>query len=315
MAGRESPKAESIRIRLNKTLRERGEDVQWALQRYAIERFLFRLGKSKHREKFVLKGATLFALWGGNLYRPTRDMDFTGYGIQTAEEAVACIQEVLETPVEEDGLQFESAALTAEPIRDDAEYHGFRIQFQATLGKSRIPMQIDIGFGNAIQPPPLDEDYPTLLGDAKPNIRSYPKEAVVAEKLHALVILGERNSRLKDFYDLCVLAQRFAFDSRRLSKAIAATFERRNTALQGPLPDGLTPRFYSDSARSGQWRTYLQRNGLPGAPGDFNAVGEILRNFLGPIWDELTNPRGMSGEWAPGGQWPWLKTDSAKILN
>lgn len=304
---RELPRAESIRQKLNNRLRERGEDVQFGLQRYAMERFLFRLGRSAQRDRFILKGASLFALWGGCLYRPTRDLDFTGYGLHTAEEALAGIREILETPVEEDGLRFQSDTLSTEPIRDEAEYHGFRIRFQAALGKSSIPMQIDIGFGDTIEPPPLNEEYPTLIGDARPLIRSYPKEAVVAEKLHALVILGERNSRLKDFYDLCVLASRFPFQSDRLSRGIAATFKRRNTPLVGPLPEGLAPRFYSDPARSKQWRIYLQRNSLPGAPGDFNAVGEMLRAFLGPIWNALANLNGEGGEWPPGGPWPWMR--------
>jgi hypothetical protein len=306
MRGAETSLAESIRQRLSNRLRERGEDVQFGLQRYAMERFLFRLGKSALRDRFVLKGASLFALWGGSLYRPTRDLDFTGYGIRTLEEAIAGIREILATPVEEDGLRFRPETLSGEPIRDDAEYHGFRIRFQGNLGKSRIPMQIDIGLGNSIEPPPRDEDYPTLLGDAKPRIRSYPQEAVVAEKLHALVILGERNSRLKDFYDLCVLARQFPFQSERLSRAITATFRRRNTALEGPPPEGLAPRFYAEPARANQWRAYLQRNSLPGAPEDFNAVGEILRAFLGPIWDALTNAKGNGGEWPPGGPWPWV---------
>ncbi len=307
MKDRDIPLAESLRQRLNNRLRERGEDVQFGLQRYAMERILFRLGKSVHRNRFVLKGASLFALWGGSLYRPTRDLDFTGYGISTMEEALAAIREILETLVDEDGLAFPSESLSAEPIRDEAEYQGFRIRFHGTLGHSRIPMQIDIGLGDDIEPPPLDEDYPTLLGDAKPNIRSYPKEAVVAEKLHALVILGERNSRLKDFYDLCILARQFPFESEQLSRGIISTFRRRKTQLQGSLPEGLAARFYSDPMRANQWRAYLNRNSLPGAPEDFNSVGEILRAFLTPIWNELTNHNGKGGKWPPGGPWPWTK--------
>ena len=217
-------RAESIRHRLRNRVRERGEDVQFALQRYAQERFLYRLGESAYRDRFILKGAMLFELWGGSLYRPTRDLDLTGYDSNDTEDVLAALRQVCATPGGGDELVFDSATLSAEPIRDDAEYHGVRIRFQASLGESRVQMQIDIGFANAIDPPPLDVEYPTLLDDPPPRVRAYPQEAVIAEKLHAMVVLGERNSRLKDFYDLFVLARQFPFDGARLAGAIAATF-------------------------------------------------------------------------------------------
>ena len=274
-------KAESIRQRLRNLLRERGEDVQFGLQRYATERFLYRLGASAHRERFVLKGAALFALWGGSLYRPTRDLDFTGYGSAEEESVLVALRDICLQPSATDELVFDPNTLSAEPIRDDSEYHGLRIRLAATLGTSRIPIQIDIGFGNAIEPSPQDSEYPTLLDDPAPSIRAYPPEAVVAEKLHAMVVLGERNSRYKDFYDLHVLAQQFRFDGERLARAIAATFERRLTQIDAALPTALTPRFFADEARAAQWRAYLTRNNLPGAPANLGDIGETLMGFLG----------------------------------
>jgi predicted nucleotidyltransferase component of viral defense system len=265
--------AESIRHRLRNLLRERGEDMQFGLQRYAIERFLYCLGASSHRDRFVLKGASLFALWGGSVYRPTRDLDFTGYGSADEADVLAALREICVLSSPSDELVFDTDTLHAEPIRDDSEYNGLRIRLAATLGTSRIPIQIDIGFGNAIEPPPQYADYPTLLDDPPPRIRTYPSEAVVAEKLHAMVVLGERNSRYKDFYDLHVLAGQFQFDGERLARAIAATFERRRTPIIAALPTALTARFYADEARTRQWRSYLTRNGLPGASADFDSVG------------------------------------------
>jgi Nucleotidyl transferase AbiEii toxin, Type IV TA system len=186
--------AESIRHRLRNLLRKRNEDMQFGLQRYAIERFLYRLGVSSHRDRFVLKGASLFALWGGSVYRPTRDLDFTGYGSADEADVLAALREIcMLSPADE--LIFDPDTLNAEPIRDDSEYHGLRIRLAATLGTSRIPIQIDIGFGNAVEPSPQYADYPTLLDDPKPRIRTYPPEAVIAEKLHAMVVLGERPRR------------------------------------------------------------------------------------------------------------------------
>jgi len=295
--------AESIRQRLRNRLRERGDDVQFGLQRYAVERFLYRLGESPHRERFVLKGATLFALWGGALYRATRDLDFTGYGSADQTEVLAALREVCEHPSPSDEILFDAETLNAEPIRDDSEYRGLRVRFEGRLGISRISIQIDIGFGNAICPPAAEVKYPTLLDDLAPRIRAYPPEAVIAEKLHAVAVLGERNSRFKDFYDLYVLAGQFDFDGAQLGRAVAATFECRRTPIDASLPAGLVPRFFADTARAAQWRTYLTRNALPGAPADFDAVGERLRGFLGPIWDALAARADLASHWQAGGSW------------
>lgn len=299
-------KAASIRQRLRNLLRERGEDMQFGLQRYATERFLYRLGISPHRERFVLKGAALFALWGGSLYRPTRDLDFTGYGSADEQDVLAALRDICQQPSATDELVFDSDTLSAEEIRDDSEYHGLRIRLAATLAGSRIPVQIDIGFGNAIEPAPQEADYPTLLDDPPPRIRTYPPEAVIAEKLHAMVVLGERNSRYKDFYDLHVLSQQFRFDGDRLARAIAATFERRRTPIDAALPAALAPRFYSDDGRLQQWRTYVMRNSLPGAPTDFAAAGEVIRTFIGPVWSALATNNSVTSSWPPGGPWESL---------
>jgi hypothetical protein len=293
----------SIQGRLLNRSRAAGEEHQFLLQRYAGERFLFRLGKSAHREHFILKGAMLFGLWGGSAYRPTRDLDFTGYGESAIPAVLACIRDICSVGVEEDGITFDLTDLQAGPIREEAEYGGLRVTFLALLGRSRIPMQIDIGFGNAIQPGPTDEEYPTLLdGTARPTIRAYPQEAVVAEKLHALAVIGEGNSRMKDLYDLNALASQFGFNGARVAGAISATFERRRTEIATALPAGLTARFYSDNARAGLWRAYVTRNRLPGAP-DLIAVGERLIGFLAPVWSGIAADLSFDGAWPPGGPW------------
>jgi len=296
--------AASIHRRLLNGARERGDDPQFILQRYAAERFLYRLGESRHREQLVLKGAMLFALWGGSVYRPTRDLDFTGYGSSEIEDVLDRMRDICSVVVEDDGMTFDATTLHAEPIREEVEYGGLRIVFEATLGGAQVRMQVDVGFGNAIEPPATDAAYPTLLDAPVPHIRAYPHEAVVAEKLHAMVVLGERNSRYKDFYDLHVLARQFRFDGATLAKSIAATFERRRTTINSALPAALAPRFYADGTRAGQWRAYLTRNALPGTPSDWVAVGQLLQAFLVPPWRALADRTTYSRTWPPGG--PWL---------
>lgn len=303
MSGRKTGGSpESIRQRLRNELRARGEDVALGLQRYAAERFLYRLGQSRHRARFVLKGATLFSIWG-TTYRPTRDIDFTGYGSSEKEDVIRDLREICAVPDDVAQLLFDTESITAEPIRDDSEYHGLRIRIRAKLGESDIPVQIDIGFGNAIVPGPEETEVRTILGDPPPQILAYPHESVVAEKLNAMVTLGERNSRYKDFYDLHAMANAFEFDKDTLVRAIRATFERRRTALAAALPVPLTPAFYANKDRLTQWQVYVTRNNLAGASPDFQVVGELLARFLRPVWEQLLVEGDISGAWQPGGPW------------
>jgi hypothetical protein len=299
-------RVESIRQRLRNELRARGEDVALGLQRYAVERFLYRLGRSRHRERFVLKGATLFAIWG-TAYRPTRDVDFTGYGSPDPQDVIQAFREICNTPDDVDQLVFDSDAITANPIRDGSEYHGLRIKLRAQLGESDIPIQVDVGFGNAIVPGPEEKEYRTILGDPPPRILAYPPESVVAEKMHAMVILGERNSRYKDFYDLHAIARGFPFERGTLVRAVRATFERRATPIQTGTPAALTVPFYASESRARQWRAYVIGNGLDGVPLDFGLLGDVIIGFLRPIWEDLGAGRAPAGDWPPGG--PWRSTE------
>jgi hypothetical protein len=295
-------RVESIRQRLRNELRARGEDVTLGLQRYAVERFLYRLGRSRHRERFVLKGATLFAIWG-TAYRPTRDLDFTGYGSPDPQEVIGAFREIFNTPDDVDQLIFDSDAITADPIRDGSEYDGLRIKVRARLGGSHIPIQVDVGFGNAIVPGPEEKEFRTILGDPPPRILAYPPESVVAEKMHAMVTLGERNSRYKDFYDLHAIARGFAFERSTLVRAARATFEHRATPITAGTPAALTGPFYSSESRAQQWRAYVTRNRLDGVSPDFGLVGDVVIGFLRPVWEDVGSGRAPAGDWLPGGPW------------
>ncbi len=295
--------ADTVRHRLRNELRARGEDMSLGPQRYAAERFLYRLGRSVHRERYVLKGATLFAIWG-TAYRPTRDLDFTAYGDSSVDAVLGALREVCSTPDDVDALQFESDTITTEPIRDGSEYPGIRIRITAVLGTSRIPIQLDLGFGNAIVPGPEEVEYRTLLGDPPPRILAYPQESVVAEKLHAMVTLGSQNSRYKDFYDMHAMATSFPFERSTLVAAIRATFERRATPIASETPVALRATFYADTARAVQWRAYVTRSGMTGVSQDFANVGERIVAFLQPLWEDLNAGGALRGEWTPERGWP-----------
>jgi predicted nucleotidyltransferase component of viral defense system len=291
----------SIRERLRQGARGRGEDFYLTLQRYAVERLLFRLDRSPYRDRFVLKGAMLYVVWGGETYRPTRDLDLLGYGAPSTEVVENSFRTLCSLEVDADGLQFLSDSVRVEEIREEAEYGGIRARVKALLGKARIDLKVDIGFGDIVVPDPLEVDFPTLLGGPAPRIRAYSPESVIAEKLHAAAVLGDANSRMKDFYDLFNLSRLFSFEGLVLTRAIDATFERRGTALPATFP--IPPTFFDQDAHSYQWRSYLTKSGLDAAPQDFTSVGEALRGFLVEPYDALAAGKEFRVSWMPGGPW------------
>jgi len=295
--------AASVRQRLLARARERREDFQLILIHYAVERLLYRLQQSPHHDRFLLKGAMLFPLWGGAPHRPTRDLDLLGTGDNAVAVLERVFREICRTPVENDGLDFLEETILGEEVRGEQEYAGVRITFTAGLRKARIPMQVDIGIGDAVIPEPEVATYPALLDFPAPTLRIYPREAVVAEKFHAMVVLGIANSRMKDFFDVWMLARRFEFTGGRLCGAIRATFERRQTRLpQGP-PLALAAEFHGDPGKQGQWRAFLGRGGLDADGKSLPQVSEFLRVFLMPPTTALANLAPFESTWPPGGPW------------
>ncbi len=250
--------AASIRARLLALAQSKGEDYQRVLGRYAIERFLYRLGRSPYRDKFALKGATLFTLWTGQTHRPTKDLDLLGQGSSAIGEVEQTIRAICEIR-EKDGLVFDSASVEGTKIKEDDEYDGVRIKLLADLAGARIPMQIDIGFGDAVYPEPELASFPVLLPMEAPFIRAYPREAAIAEKFHAMVVLDIRNSRMKDFYDIWFIANTWTFDMAFLRKAILASFERRGSTIPTGVPFALTDDFLNDQQKTQQWSAFVNR--------------------------------------------------------
>jgi predicted nucleotidyltransferase component of viral defense system len=293
--------AASVRQRLLNLSRERREDFNLMLVRYAIERFLFRLSESSVGDQFVLKGATLFAVWSGQLHRPTQDVDLLGYGDPIT--LLARFAAIFDLPVVDDGLVFDVKTLRAEEIRETQEYGGQRVYLTAHLDAATIPIRIGVGFGDAIFPEATWLSYPTLLSFPSPHLRTYPRESVVAEKLHAMVTLGMLNSRMKDFYDLATLADSFSFDGQTLTQAIEATFRRRQTRIPGVLPIGLTTAFSEQPDKLVQWRAFLSRNRLEEKGGSLEQVMCGLRDFVAPPLQALNNGDIFRASWQLGGPW------------
>lgn len=271
--------AASIRQKLFNFAKAHNEPLQQVLVNFALERLLYRLSISDYADRFVLKGALLFRLWFDLPQRPTRDIDFLGFGDADPEQIKIIFTQLAQMNLE-DGLDFLAESITAEPIRKAAGYPGIRVRLQASLDNARIPIQCDIGFGDAITPSAVSSAFPTLLDLPAPVLRVYPLETVVAEKLEALVKLASFNTRLKDYFDLWVLSTAEQIDRAILPKAIAATFERRQTSLPATIPVGLTERYATE--KSPQWNAFLQRSQLQAPPLD-----EVVKELAAIYWPLL----------------------------
>lgn len=258
--------AASLNAKLLSLAKGRGEDFQSVLTRFGVERFLYRLSLTPAREALVLKGALLFDLWLEVAHRPTRDADFLGFGAPDATRLEAIVQRAIALDVP-DGITFEPASVAVQEIREASRYDGLRVRLQGRLGRARCPVQLDIGYGDAVTPAPIEARLPTLLPDLPaPSLRVYPRETVVAEKLEAITSLGMPNSRMKDYYDLRALASEGAVDPDTLAAAIAATFARRGTPIPRGLPLGLSDEFANDSLKQTQWTAFLSKSRLEGPP-------------------------------------------------
>ena len=255
-------RAASIRARLKQHPDTSKQDFNLTLTRYGLERLLYRLSASEHAPNFLLKGALLFQLWYGKSHRPTRDADLLGFGPDDVPTLVDVFRSICSIAVD-DGIEFDPGSVAGTPIRKDAGYGGVRIDVRATLDGARLALQVDIGFGDAVTPEAQHVTYPTLLNDVPaPTLRAYPKATVVAEKLHAVTVLGMTNTRMKDFFDLWVLLQDTTLDDAELQRAITATFARRQTAVPGTEPIGLSDAFAEDPTKQVQWRAFLKKNRL-----------------------------------------------------
>lgn len=257
---------------------------------------------SPYADRFILKGAALFTLWTGIPHRTTRDVDLLGFGDPDPRNVKGLIAEILAIKVEDDGFTFDLESLTAGLIREDQAYGGIRVTAVAHIGGARIRLQIDVGFGDAITPEPGKVEFPTLLEFPAPVLLAYERETVVAEKLEAMVQLGQANTRMKDFFDLHVLSRDFEFDGDVLVEAIRATFERRSTPIPGSTPVALTPEFSEDPAKTMQWNAFVRKSGAPRI-GEFSDVMKFVATFVEEPLHRASQSEGFDRHWSPPGPW------------
>ena len=295
--------AASVRARLQNLAREQQANFQRVLTRYALERLLFRLSVSPHKELFVLKGAMLYAAWPADLFRTTRDLDLLFFADPETAPLLEIFRDICAQPVADDGLLFEIENILAEPISDDRTQGALRIRTSAQLAAAIIPVQIDVGFGDAVTPGPLELEYPVLLDQPAPTLNAYPRDTVAAEKFEAIVALDLANSRMKDFYDLLAMSRLFAFEGVTLAAAIRATFERRATIIPRERPPSLTRAFSEDPQKLGQWRSFLARDPLLIDEPNLNTVIREVGDFIMPAARAAVDDRRMPGRWTSDGGW------------
>lgn len=269
---------ESVRSRLKNIAVKEGSDFNAVLTRYGLERLLYRIGASDFSNQFLLKGALLFNLWYDMPHRPTKDIDLLGFG----ENDLAYIKQTFRKICSisgDDGINFLSESVTVDTIKKEGGYTGARVELFGELAKAKIKIQIDIGYGDAVTPGPIDAHYPVLLNDLPaPKIRTYPIYTVIAEKLHAIALLGMANSRLKDYLDLYVLLSNEQLDNHVLAQAIQATFTRRGMTVLEELPIGLTDEFANDPTRESMWKAFLRKNELEQRP--LTDIIIVIRNLV-----------------------------------
>lgn len=300
--------AASVRSRLLRRSKEKGEDFNYTLTKYGLERLLYRLSQSPHKEDFVLKGAMLFSRWADLPYRATRDIDLLSFGSPQLERLRDIFVNVCSLEnIPDDGLVF-SEPPKVERIKEDQEYEGVRLDIKAKLGNAKIKLQVDVGFGDAITPGSEDVALPTLLDFPAPTLRAYPKETVIAEKLQAMVDLGIGNTRLKDFFDVLFLCEHFSFDGTLLRDAVCTTFSRRKTELPTDKPVALTSEFAEDETKKRQWSAFLRKANVENEHRELPEVMETLKTFLFPLLEAAKSKEEWAMRWDANGSWEPIRS-------
>jgi len=273
----------SILQRLKNYSEERKEDRGLTISNYAIERLLYRLSLSLYANQFILKGAQLFRIWTGDDYRPTRDVDLLRLGSPDISELERIFRDVCQVEIDdEDGIVYNAESVKGVVIREENEYDGVRIRLEFRIGRAGEFMQIDIGFGDAVNPPAQEIVFPSILKMSPPRLRAYSHETVIAEKVEAMVSLGYANSRMKDFYDVYLLFRKHDFDPQLLTEAVRSTFERRGTEIPVDLPLAFSSEFYDDSAKKIQWNAFINKNALEELK--LSHVAETIEKYIMPIF-------------------------------
>jgi hypothetical protein len=302
MAAKTKNIAASVRQRLLNKAKESSRPFNEILQHFAIERFIYRLSKSPHADRFILKGALMFSAWTRSMSRPTMDIDLLGKIKNSTDLIVAVFKDACKTEVENDGIVFHKDTVTATRITEDADYSGVRVLLRGNLSSIRLFLQIDIGFGDVIIPKPDRVKYPVLLDFPPAELNGYTMESTVAEKFQAMVKLGSLNSRMKDFYDIWFLSRMFDFKGQMLAEAIEKTFEKRKTPITSE-PTIFNPPFMKDENKQAQWMGFITKAKLGDAPTSFESVATDIKVFLQPVVASIIDRQTFQLFWAAPGPW------------
>jgi predicted nucleotidyltransferase component of viral defense system len=293
----------SVRQRLKNIADTSGRPFAEVLQWYAIERFLARFAMTPHRDVLLLKGAALLRAWEADPARPTMDIDLGIGRILSVEEATAVVIDCLTAEIEPDGLEFDLGSVRGEPIRIAQEYPGVRVRCRGVLGTARFTVQIDIGFGDVVVPEPVEIQYPALLGNSPPRVRGYRLETVVAEKLEAIISLGVRTSRMKDYFDLWWLLQNRSFEGGDILRAILTTFERRQTRGNSGVPAGLSQDVADAAEKRRQWDGFIRRMRFDEQPTSFSEAVSVIREFAVPVLVAVSETARFDKRWTAAQGW------------
>jgi predicted nucleotidyltransferase component of viral defense system len=293
--------AASVVQQLRNMRKESGEDMQLLLARYATERLMYRISRSPYKDVFVLKGAWLFYMWGV-ARRATRDVDFLASVDRT--EIEAAFREIIAVEVDqEDGVRFDADSIRLDEIQEDGDYVGLRLRMVAQLGRTRIHVQVDMGFSEALVEEPVRTELPVLLDFDRPEIRVYSPEAVIAEKLEAVIKLGTINTRFKDFFDLYLLSHERSFEGVRLREQVQATLRHRATEAPTTTPRGISDEFARSDEAQRAWKAFVRRSAAEGAPEEFADVAARIREFVGPVLDAVSINQSLDADWDPHRGW------------
>lgn len=299
----------SVKQRLLNLSRQTQVDFNGLLTRFALERFLYRMSVSRFRPHFILKGALMFGVWSQELHRTTRDADFLNLHPPSLDRLASEFRKICGVPVKPDGIRFLSESVQAREIRRLNIFGGIRINLTGMLGKANIPLQIDVGFGDACVPPAKIVSYPVLLDFPAPRLRACSRETMIAEKFLAAVDRGMANSRMKDYFDIFYLSQRFEFEGENLAGALRATFERQKTSIPLQTPRGLSAAFAVDPMKRTQWNSFLIQTNAMALEENFVEVVDCIRKFLMPVAKAAARTEYFDKRWPPGGSWRAQKKD------
>ncbi len=293
----------SVRGQLQNKARETHRPFAEILQYFGMERFLYRLSRSEYADKFILKGALMFTVWHVPQRRTTLDIDFLARFDNQVASIEKMIKDICKTEVISDGLIFDPDAVKGYRIKEDADYEGVRVKFAGFLQRSRIPMQIDIAFGDSVYPGPKAIEYPAILDFPRPRLKGYPPESVISEKFEAMVKLGLLNSRMKDFYDIRLMMHQFDFDGSKLTEALKRTFAHRKTTFPEDKNLFAEEIYEIKSDRQTLWKAFLKKGDITHAPQELSAVAKEIERFLLKPLDAVKRRQKFSGKWTAPGPW------------